>query len=69
MDEPTNHLDLPSIECLERALADCPAALLLVSHDVRFLRRLTRTRWDISADEADPTGRRMCLNTHMKSLD
>ena len=28
-DEPTNHLDLPSIECLERALAECsvrPAA-------------------------------------------
>jgi len=25
MDEPTNHLDLPSIECLEDALAACPA--------------------------------------------
>lgn len=24
LDEPTNHLDLPSIECLEEALADCP---------------------------------------------
>ena len=35
MDEPTNHLDLPSIECLEDALADCRSALLLVSHDQR----------------------------------
>jgi macrolide transport system ATP-binding/permease protein len=29
MDEPTNHLDLPSIECLEDALAACPCGLLL----------------------------------------
>jgi ATPase subunit of ABC transporter with duplicated ATPase domains len=47
MDEPTNHLDLPSIECLEEALADCPCGLLLVSHDRRFLTRLARTRWHI----------------------
>lgn len=47
MDEPTNHLDLPSVECLENALADAECALLLVSHDWRFLRRLTRKRWDI----------------------
>jgi ATPase subunit of ABC transporter with duplicated ATPase domains len=48
MDEPTNHLDLASIECLESALADCRSALLLVSHDRRFLRALTHTRWEIS---------------------
>ena len=59
MDEPTNHLDLPSIECLEAALDECPCGLLLVSHDVRFLRRLTRIRWHISP--ADPAGRRMTL--------
>jgi ATPase subunit of ABC transporter with duplicated ATPase domains len=47
LDEPTNHLDLPSIECLEAALEPCSAALLLVSHDLRFLARLTRTRWEI----------------------
>ena len=45
MDEPTNHLDLPSIECLETALATVPCALLLVSHDEYFLKRLVRTRW------------------------
>jgi len=47
MDEPTNHLDLVSIECLEDALADCPCALLLVSHDRRFLARLTEVEWRI----------------------
>ena len=50
MDEPTNHLDLPSIECLERALSDCPCGLLLVSHDQRFLESLCHTYWEISQD-------------------
>jgi ATPase subunit of ABC transporter with duplicated ATPase domains len=50
MDEPTNHMDLPSIECLEQALADCPCGLLLVSHDRRFLNALTRIEWHISED-------------------
>ena len=50
MDEPTNHLDLPSIECLENALAEAPCALLLVSHDERFLARLTTMRWTLVRD-------------------
>jgi len=50
MDEPTNHLDLPSIECLEQALADCPCGLLLVSHDQRFLGALTHKQWHIVED-------------------
>jgi ATPase subunit of ABC transporter with duplicated ATPase domains len=53
MDEPTNHLDLPSIECLEQALIDCPCGLLLVSHDRRFLETLTRRRWHLSQDPGD----------------
>lgn len=48
LDEPTNHLDLPSIESLESALAECPCALLLVSHDERFLERLTTERWHVA---------------------
>lgn len=51
MDEPTNHLDLPSIESLEEALIDFPAALLLVSHDRRFLGKLTTTNWHLSRIE------------------
>jgi len=47
MDEPTNHMDLPSIECLEEALANCACGLLLVSHDRSFLERLTDITWAI----------------------
>jgi ATPase subunit of ABC transporter with duplicated ATPase domains len=50
MDEPTNHMDLPSIECLEQALSDYPCALLLVSHDQRFLDNLTHVNWKIMRD-------------------
>jgi ATPase subunit of ABC transporter with duplicated ATPase domains len=47
MDEPANHLDLTSISLLEESLADCRAALLLVSHDEVFLARLTTAEWHI----------------------
>jgi len=50
VDEPTNHLDLPSIECLEQALADCPCGLFLVSHDQRFLDVLAHKRWHVLED-------------------
>ena len=43
LDEPTNHLDLPAIEWLERELAAIRSAIILISHDRRFLEKLTRT--------------------------
>jgi len=43
LDEPTNHLDLPTIEWLEAEIIASTAAIVLVSHDRRFLERLTRT--------------------------
>jgi ATP-binding cassette subfamily F protein uup len=46
LDEPTNHLDLPAIEWLERELAGLRSAIVLVSHDRRFLQALSRaTLW------------------------
>jgi ATP-binding cassette subfamily F protein uup len=43
LDEPTNHLDLPAIEWLESELVASRAALILISHDRRFLQNLTRS--------------------------
>jgi ATPase subunit of ABC transporter with duplicated ATPase domains len=54
MDEPTNHMDLPSIECLEQALKDCPCSFLLVSHDKYFLNKLTSREWNIMPDTNSP---------------
>jgi ABC transport system ATP-binding/permease protein len=46
LDEPTNHLDLPAIEWLERELAGRRAAIVIISHDRRFLSNLSRvTVW------------------------
>ncbi|MCG8477994.1 MAG: ATP-binding cassette domain-containing protein [Spirochaetales bacterium] len=48
LDEPTNHLDLDAIRLLEDALAGYHGALLLVSHDERFLSAVCSIRWEIS---------------------
>ena len=46
IDEPTNHLDLQAIEWLEQEIAGLGAALVLISHDRRFLEQLSRaTVW------------------------
>ena len=46
LDEPTNHLDLPAIEWLESEIAGMRSAVVLISHDRRFLQDLTRaTVW------------------------
>jgi ATP-binding cassette subfamily F protein uup len=46
LDEPTNHLDLTAIEWLETDLAGRQTALVIISHDRRFLTNLSRaTVW------------------------
>ncbi len=46
LDEPTNHLDLPLIEWLEKELSSLRTALVIISHDRRFMSNLGRaTVW------------------------
>ena len=40
LDEPTNHLEISAIELLEERLASFPGAIIFVTHDRAFLRRL-----------------------------
>ena len=42
LDEPTNHLDLPVIAWLESELLSLRSALVVISHDRRFLESLSR---------------------------
>ena len=43
LDEPTNHLDIPAIEQLESRLQGFRGALLMVSHDRRFLEKISNS--------------------------
>ena len=46
LDEPTNHLDLPAIQWLEEELIGLPSAIVIISHDRRFLETLSQaTVW------------------------
>ncbi|WP_417793696.1 ATP-binding cassette domain-containing protein [Terasakiella pusilla] len=42
LDEPTNHLDLPTIQWLEEELQSFRGAMMMISHDRTFLRKLSR---------------------------
>lgn len=48
LDEPTNHLDLPSIIWFEKFLQGFPGGVVLVSHDRRFLDRVTNRTIELS---------------------
>jgi len=48
LDEPTNHLDIESIQWLEDFLINFHGAVLLVSHDRRFLDTVTKRTVEIS---------------------
>lgn len=48
LDEPTNHLDIESIQWLENYLKDYRGALLLISHDRKFLDTVTNRTIEIN---------------------
>lgn len=48
LDEPTNHLDYDTLEWLEKYLSDYKGAMLVVSHDRRFLDKTVGTIWDLT---------------------
>lgn len=50
LDEPTNHLDIRAVEWLEGFLTRFPGAVLVVSHDRRFLENVVGTVWEVEAN-------------------
>ncbi|NRA40673.1 MAG: ATP-binding cassette domain-containing protein [Pseudomonadales bacterium] len=45
LDEPTNHLDIPAIEWLQKQLLAQSCALVLITHDRRFLDQMANQIW------------------------
>lgn len=71
MDEPTNHLDIEGILWLERMLvnpsADAPVAVVLVSHDRRFLENTATRVIELSA--VYPEGSLQVQGTYSQFLE
>lgn len=51
LDEPTNHLDLPSIEWVEDYLRNYEGAVVIVSHDRRFLDNVVTKTIDVAQQQ------------------
>ena len=49
LDEPTNHLDLEMRQALSVALQEFPGAMMIVSHDRRFLSGLVNRVWEVDS--------------------
>ncbi|MFF7227687.1 ATP-binding cassette domain-containing protein [Streptomyces sioyaensis] len=55
LDEPTNNLDIASVRRLVTALESYEGALVVVSHDLTFLREIGITRW-LTLEDGELTG-------------
>jgi len=53
LDEPTNHLDMESIIWLENFLKDYTGAIVLVSHDKKFMTSVCNRTFDINNKKVD----------------
>ncbi|HMP98757.1 MAG TPA: ABC-F family ATP-binding cassette domain-containing protein, partial [Cyclobacteriaceae bacterium] len=51
LDEPTNHLDLPAIEWVENYLRNYEGAIVVVSHDRRFLDNVINRTVEVTAQQ------------------
>jgi ATP-binding cassette, subfamily F, member 3 len=51
LDEPTNHLDLPSIEWVENYLRNYEGAVIIVSHDRRFIDNVANKTVDVTQQQ------------------
>ena len=51
LDEPTNHLDIDMVEWLEQQLLDYQGAIIFISHDRAFIRRLATRIVDLDRGE------------------
>lgn len=52
LDEPTNNLDIPALEWLEQTLMRHSAGIIVVSHDRRFLDRVTTRTLELDSSTA-----------------
>jgi len=67
LDEPTNHLDLEGIEWLEKLLCSLRSAMVLVSHDRRFLEAVCTRMAEI--DRRHPGGFFSCTGAYSDFLE
>ncbi len=65
LDEPTNHLDIPAREALEKALAEYPATMFIISHD-RYLLNSIATKLLIFDTTKEETKARFFEGTYAK---